>query len=143
MSIKQKKTKPDSKLSAIVGTVFGVLVIGFALGWFYLQHLEKQATEVSYLKLPSVAISRDGHSIAATFAFRTSAGDAEWATRNQQALEQVMRKVLLELDPEKVLAPNGLLTFQQGLRDAINTTMQTSRIQEVVVTDFLVSEADL
>ncbi|HYD94777.1 MAG TPA: flagellar basal body-associated FliL family protein [Noviherbaspirillum sp.] len=138
----QKKPAQDRKLSSIVGIVLVVLAAGFAIGWFYLRHEDRQATQINYLRLPEVAISRDGHSIRASFAFRTSAADADWVARNRPALEQVMKQVLLAVDPVQVRAPDGLREFQGQLRDATNGALQSSRIQEVLVTDFLVSEGD-
>lgn len=126
---------------AIVATI-AVLAIGFPLARMYMQHVDRQNREIRFLQLPSIAISRDGHSIAASFAIRTSAGDAEWAKKNKPALEQVMQRALMALDPVSASAPGGLKAFQDTLRDASNSTLQTSQVQEVLITDFLVSEGD-
>lgn len=128
-------------LYAIVATI-AVLAIGFPLARMYMQHVDRQNREIRFLQLPSIAISRDGHSIAASFAIRTSAGDAEWAKKNKPALEQVMQRALMALDPVSASAPGGLKAFQDTLRDASNSTLQTSQVQEVLITDFLVSEGD-
>jgi len=139
----KKQPAHDRNLLSIVGAVSVALGVGFAFVWFYLQYADKQSREINYLSLPSISISRDGHSIAASFAVRISAADAAWASRNKQALEQVMKQALLDVDPVRARAPNGLAEFQVRLRDAGNGMLQTSRIQEVLVTDFLVSEGDL
>lgn len=128
-----------------VGIVLLVLAVGFALSWRYLQQRERLAVETSYLTLPPVAISRDGHSMSATVAIRTSAADAEWVAANRPALEQVTQRVLMELDPQQVLgeqARKGLQTLQVSLREAGNAALQTTRLQEMLLTDFLVSEGD-
>lgn len=127
----------------IVGIVLVVLAVGFAAAWLYLQRTERLSKEIAYLTLPRVAISRDGHSMAATMAVRTSAADAAWAADNAPALEQVMKKALMEADPVTVRLRDGLPRLQERLRDITNDSLQTSRIQEVLVTDFLVSEGDL
>ena len=128
-----------------VGIVLLVLAVAFVLTWRYLQHRERLAIETRYLMLPPVAISRDGHSMSATVAIRTSAADAEWAASNKQALEQVTQRVLMELDPQRVSGAhvrNGLQALQVTLRDAGNAALQTTRVQEMLLTDFLVSEGD-
>ncbi len=128
-----------------VGIVLLVLAVAFVLTWRYLQHRERLAIETRYLTLPPVAISRDGHSMSATVAIRTSAADAEWAASNKQALEQVTQRVLMELDPQRVSGAhvrNGLQALQVTLRDAGNAALQTTRVQEMLLTDFLVSEGD-
>lgn len=137
----QRSARDRLLLYAIVATI-AALAIGFPLARKYMQHIERQEHEIRFLQLPSIAISRDGHSIAASFAIRTSAGDAEWAKKNKSALEQVMQRALMALDPVDASKPGGLNTFQATLRDASNNALQTSQVQEVLITDFLLSEGD-
>lgn len=137
-----KKAAREKNLLNVVAIAVVVLAVGFSAAWLYMQHREKLQREVTYLSLPSVAISRDGHSMRATFAIRTSRADAEWAAKNKTTLEQVMKKALLDADPVAARAPGGLLALQQKVREVGNATLQSERIQEVLVTDFLVSEGD-
>ena len=137
-----KKAARERNLRSIIVIVIAVLAVGFAAAWFYLQYREKQNREIAYLSLPPVAISRDGHSIRASFAIRTSAADAEWAAKNKTVLEQVMSHALLEVDPVASRAPGGLQALQDKVRATSNAILQSERIQEILVTDFLVSEGD-
>lgn len=138
-----KRRVRDRTLLKVIGAAIVILAIGFALAWWYMQHAEKQSREIAYLNMPPIAISRDGHSISATFAVRTSAADAKWAEKNKAALQQVMKRMLLELDPVQARGPKGLKTLQDTVREASNVALHTSKVQEVAVTDFLVSEGDL
>lgn len=137
-----KKAAREKNLRSIIAIVIAFLAVGFAAAWFYLQYREKQNTEIAYLPLPSVAISRDDHSIRATFAIRTSAADADWAAKNKAVLEQVLSHALLEADPVESRTPAGLKALQDKVRAVSNATLQSERIQEILVTDFLVSEGD-
>ena len=138
-----KKAAREKNLRNIIAIVVAVLAVGFGSAWLYMQHKERQTREITYLKLSSVAISRDGHSMRATFAIRTSVADAAWASKNKSTLEQVMQRALLEADPVAARAPGGLTALQEKVREVSNATLQSQRIQEVLVTDFLVSEGDL
>ena len=138
-----KNAAREKHLLPLVALVVAVLAGGFGGAWFYMQHKEKQSREITYLKLPSISISRDGHSMLASFAIRTSAADADWAAKNKLMLEQVMKKALLEADPIAARAPGGLHALQEKVREVGNATLQSGRIQEVLITDFLVSEGDL
>lgn len=138
-----KKAASEKNLLPIIAVVVVILVVGFGSAWLYMQHKEKQSREVSFLKLPSIAISRDGHSILASFALRTSAADADWASKNKGVLEQVMKQALLAVDPAEARASGGLQALQDKVRQAGNASLQSDRIQEVLITDFLVSEGDL
>jgi len=123
-----------------------VLMVGFALAWFYLQYRDRMSREVSFLVLPPVAISHNGHSMSATVAVKTSAADAAWAAENKRALEHVIKRVLMEADPAKVAgvptAPAGLEALQHTLREASNVELQTTRVQDMLLMDFLLSEGD-
>lgn len=138
-----KKPAREKNLRNLIAVVVVILAVGFGGAWLYMQHKDKQTRDITYLNLPSVAISRDGHSMRATFAIRTSAADADWASRNKSTLEQVMQRALLEADPVAARAPGGLHALQERVREVSNATLQSQRIQEVLLTDFLVSEGDL
>lgn len=138
-----KRSTRDNLLTYTVAITLAVLATGFAVTWLYLQRAEKLRTEVRYLTLPSVSISRDGHSIAATVAIRTSGADARQVADHQHALEQLAKRALMAVDPVRVRAPGGLQNLQQTLRESANTVLQAGSVQEVLITDFLVSEGDL
>jgi flagellar basal body-associated protein FliL len=59
------------------------------------------------------------------------------------ALETVMKRGLMAVDPQRVRAPNGIRLLQDTLREASNAELHTDKVQEVLITDFLVSEGDL
>lgn len=119
-----------------------LLSLGFAGAWFYMQYEEQQRLSSSYTSLKPLAISRGGHSIGASFAVQTSNADARWALQNRLALESALQQALLQVDPKRVLAPNGLLELQRRLSGEVNATLGSDKVQEIVITDFLVSEGD-
>lgn len=140
--MKKAATKPQRPVARIVLIACTLLAIGFAAAWLYMQHAERQRMSSSYTALQRVAISRDGHSIAATIAIMTADADRRWAARNRAGLEAAFQQALLHVEPEQVLAPGGLQTFQQGLDDTLNRALATDKVQQVAITDFLVSEGD-
>ncbi len=138
-----KRSARDQLLMYVIGIVLAILAVGFTAAWFYLQHRQRLDGEIAYLTIPQVAISHGGHSIRASFAVRTSATDAEWAAASKPALEQVMMKGLMDADPQRALAPGGLASLEKTLLAESRAALQTDRLQEVLITDFLVSEGDL
>jgi hypothetical protein len=138
-----KRPARDKPLIYTVAIALAVIAAGFAIVWLYLQYLQKKNAEIRYLALPSIAISRDGHSISASFGIRTSGADVDWAAKNKMALETVMKRGLMAVDPQRVRAPNGIRLLQDTLREASNAELHTDKVQEVLITDFLVSEGDL
>ncbi|RJF97173.1 hypothetical protein D3871_00460 [Noviherbaspirillum saxi] len=138
-----KPTAKDRPIGVIIGLALLLLGIGFGSVWFYLQYVQKKQAQTNYLTLPSIAISRDGHSIRAGMAIRTTGDDAGWASKHQQALEQIMKRTLMEADPKKLRTEGGIVALQQSLREAGNTTLHTTKVREVLLTDLLLSEGDL
>jgi flagellar basal body-associated protein FliL len=140
------KAKPaqrrERSIVRILLTACTLVAAGFAGAWLYLQYAEQQHLNNTYTPLKRVAISRAGHSIAAGFAVKTSDADARWALQNRDALEAALQQSLLRVDPQQVLAPNGLKALQQRLPQEINTALATSKVREILITDFLVSEGD-
>ncbi|WP_057288894.1 flagellar basal body-associated FliL family protein [Noviherbaspirillum sp. Root189] len=133
----------DRQLVLTIGIALLILLLSFGGVWLYLQYAKKLRTQTNYLSLPSIAISRDGHSIRAGIAIRTSGEDANWASRNQQAFEHVMKRALMEADPKKLRSEAGIVAMQESLRDAGNDALGHGKVREVLLTDLLISEGDL
>lgn len=133
----------DRQILLTIGIALLILLLSFGGVWLYLQYAKKLRTQTNYLNLPSVAISRDGHSIRAGIAIRTSGEDASWASKNQQAFEQVMKRALMAADPKKLRSEAGIVAMQENLRDAGNDALGHGKVREVLLTDLLISEGDL
>lgn len=121
---------------------FALLAIGFSATWAYQKYAERQRLSSSYTSIKPVAISRSGYSIAATFVVKTSNADARWAMQNRSGIEAALHQALLGIDPARALAPGGLRELQQDMQARLNRMLGTNKVQEVVITDFLVSEGD-
>lgn len=138
-----KSAAPDRLLPLSIAAVVVTLVVGFTAVWFYWQYAQKRSAETRYLTLPAIAISRDGHSIRAGLAVRTTGNDADWAAGNKRALEQIMARTLMEADPVRVRSADGIAELQHAFRQAGNAALHTDKLREVLITDLLVSEGDL
>lgn len=138
-----KSAAPDRLLPLSIAAVVITLAAGFAAVWLYWQYEQKRSSETSYLTLPAIAISRDGHSIRAGLAVRTTGNDADWAAGNKRALEQIMARTLMEADPMRVRSADGIAELQQAFLQAGNEALHTDKVREVLITDLLVSEGDL
>jgi hypothetical protein len=136
---RNQRERPVLRIVLIAGML---LLIGFAAAWLYLQYAERQRLASSYTSVQPVAISRDGHSIAATFAIRTSKANARWALQNRIGIQAALHQALLGVDPVQARAPGGLRKLQQDMHEALNDLLKTDKVQEVMITDFLVSEGD-
>lgn len=133
----------DRSIVYTIAFAFVVLGIGFAYGWMHRQQaarLREQAASVYSNPVRVVAGTRY-YSVAASFVVTTSGADAEWVKRNRSGLETAAKQVLATQDMRAVLAPHGLLALQSTLRDACNAALRTHKVQQVLVTDFLVGDS--
>lgn len=138
----RRRQSGQERPTGIVLAACGMLLAGFVISWLYLQHARQQQTSSSFTTLQRVAVGRDGYSVAAAIAVQTRDADLRWAGRNRTNLETEFQRALYELDPDQVREPGGLLAFQQGLAAELNQALQTDKIQQVVLVDFLVSKGD-
>ena len=114
-----------------------ILVVGFALTWFYLQHHERLHNQPAYSKPQQVAAAVKGYTMRLSFAVRTTGADADWARNNSTALETVMSEALQTVQPQRLTSASGMQSFQEKVRADVNTRLKTDKVQEVLVTDFL------
>lgn len=142
MARSAKPVRRDRSLRKFLALVTLLLAAGFAAAWGYQQYHQEQRLATRYTVLRPVAVGHSGHSISATFAIKTSAADARWAQQNRDGIEAALQQSLMGVDPQRVLAPGGLQAMQQNMHVALNGLLATDKVQQVIVTDFLVSEGD-
>lgn len=131
----------DRSILYTVAVATAILIVGFASAWFYQKHSERMRSETVYSKPTRVVAGTPDYSVAASFAIQTSGDNAEWAREHQYALQVVAKQVLTGSDMRLALAPGGLQKLQQRLRDASNAALHTDKVQQIVITDFLVSSS--
>lgn len=131
----------DQSLLVTVCVTAVLLCIGFAGAWFYQQHKTRLRTQVFFSRPVSVTTGTRTHSVAASFVIRTRRTEAGWADDNRHAMEQVVQSTLASADLDAVLRPGGLSSFQSSLRNTLNTALHTDKVEEVLLTDFLVGDS--
>lgn len=136
-----KPPKRDKSILYTVAAAFLLLVAGFAFVWFYQRHAADLRSRTVYSKPLRVVAAARNYSVAASFAVRVSGADADWVADNRRALEQVMQQALTTGDARAALTPGGLRALQESLRRAGNAALHTDKIQQVLITDFLVSDS--
>lgn len=118
------------------------LVASLAAAWFYLQSQPRIEPRAAFVDTGPMVVSIDGYNIATRMAVQTSKADGDWANSNRSALIQVLNHALATSNPKTLLTPQGLQNLQTVLADAGNAAMQTAKIQNVLLTEFLIQVAD-
>ena len=132
----------DSLVAYIAAIVILTLAIAVGIGWYYFQSSERIKTDVAYTKFGPVRVQAQGSSFRASIAVQTRTGASNWTQEEKKILDNVFQKVLSQTDPKNVLTPSGMEPLQNALRDAGNAALNTTVLQAVFVTDFLVVAND-
>lgn len=127
----------DNTVSYFAGIAMILVCVGLAFAWFLQSRADRSRPDVSYANVGPLVLSYQGYSFSTKLAIQTGTGDAGWATQNKQALEVVLQNTLAQTDPKQVLASNGIGPLQNLLKDEINKAFQSSKVREVLLTDFV------
>ena len=128
----------DSLVAYIAAIVILALAIVVGIGWYYFQSRETIKTDVAYTKFGPVRVQTQGASFRANIAVQTRTGLSSWTLEEKRILDSVFQKVLSEADPKNVLTQSGMEPLQNALRNAGNAALNTTILQAVFVTDFLI-----
>ncbi|MFT5962042.1 MAG: flagellar basal body-associated protein FliL [Burkholderiaceae bacterium] len=134
------KPKPKSRdkfTLVTTGLVILLLVASFAAVWFYRQNQLKTDLRQNYTLVGRMVVSTDEYSVGTDMALETSAENAEWASRNQPAIRAAIETTLRSLDAQQVRLPGGLAALQVALTAAVNKSMKTDKVEQILLTDFL------
>lgn len=132
--------KPVTRDKFVTNTTIAmvlVLVIAFALFGWYWQQARSNDGAFGYAIVGPLTISAPDYSVAARVAIQTRKSDAAWALANRAALQKIIESQLAAVDPVRVRAPGGLLQLQRNLKDAANRDLKTDKIEQILLTDFL------
>ncbi len=132
------KPKSRDRFTLIaIGLIIFLLLASFAAVWFYRHEQAKTAIRQNYTMVGPLVVSTDEYSVGTSMALETSAENAEWASKNQPAIRAVIETTLRSLDAQQVHLPGGLAALQVALTEAVNKGMKTDKVEQILLTDFL------
>jgi hypothetical protein len=138
LGTRKSKVRNDHTLAYAAGALVIVLVIGFVAGWIYLKPTRYPiGAGIAFAKIGPLHVETEGYTYNASLAIQTDAGNARWATKNKDALNDLLYRTLAGTDPKTLRTPAGLAAMQQTLTHAINETLDQPRVQQVLFTDFV------
>jgi len=131
----------DRSILYTVAAAFLLLLVGFVGAWIYQKHKAALRSETVYSQPTRVTASNHDYSVAVRFAIQTRGDNARWVGDHKAALQAIVQQALITDDVRQAREPGGLPRLEQRLRRTINSTLHTDKVQQVVITDFLVSES--
>lgn len=136
-----KASTRDRTTVYAVAIALVILLAGFAFAWFHKARDTQLRNQTVYSKPTRVVAGSDNYSVAVSFAVRSSGADTELIIKNRHILEQVAQQVLVARDMRQARTPQGMQALQEALRNAFNAALHTDKVQQVLVTDFLLSSS--
>lgn len=136
-----KASTRDRSTVYTVAIALVVLFAGFAFAWFYKTRDTQLHNQTVYSKPTRVVAGSSNYSVAVSFAIRTSGADTSLIADNRRVLEQVAQQVLVARDMRQARTPEGMQALQEALRGAFNAALHTDKVQQVLITDFLLSSS--
>jgi len=136
-----KASTRDRSTVYTVAIALVILLAGFAFAWFYKARDTQLHNQTVYSKPTRVVAGSSNYSVAVSFAIRTSGADTRLITDNRRVLEQIAQQVLVARDMRQARTPQGMQALQEALRGAFNAALHTDKVQQVLITDFLLSSS--
>ncbi len=130
-------TSQDNLVAYVASVVIVALAIVIGIGWYYFQSTERIRVDVAYAKVGPLKVQTQGFTIRTTVAVQTRPNNDRWTLEQRRILESVFQKTLAETDPKTILTADGMQALQNLLKNAGNMALNTSVVQGVVLTDFL------
>lgn len=134
----KKAPAPDYTVTYIVVALLLILAAGLVLTWLYLKRPAAPSLEVAYAGFGPLVIRGKEYAIVANLSVSTSVTDAGWAAQNKPKLDVILQEALAGADLQHLRAPDGLRRLQGALKDASNAALNTTKVREVLLTDFVV-----
>lgn len=134
---KPKTKQSDNLLMYIVCGAVVLVGLGYAGIWFYFQQTRLQS-DVSYATYGPMVVRAQQFSIKTTIAVQTSKDHASWLGESKKELEFALQTALANTNQSRIRQPDGVAYLQEELRDAINTTLKTKNVQQILLTDFII-----
>lgn len=127
----------DRFVTVAISTMIIVLMGAFLATWFWWQQNHPERITPDYAALAPLTVSTDAYSVSARIALQSDRADVEWIKKNDAALRRVLLAALMTLEPQQVHAQGGLAVLQSHLLKTIHEQLSTDKIEQLLLTDFI------
>lgn len=132
-----KPRKNEYFATFTMGAILMLLVGGFIAAWLHVNSAPKIVVVTAYTQLGSMVIATQNHTIRANISIQTSKEHEEWGKKNKIVIDGIVKNYLADESTQKIIAKNNLATLQNTLKNLANTTLDTDKVEAILITDFL------
>ncbi len=135
--VKIKASQIDTNV-IIIGGALAIVLIGMLSIWLYFSYISRPVSPSTYASFGPVVVRSSEFAIKATIAVQTRKEDAKWLASRKKELDFALQAALANVDLKRLREPEGITYVQTILLDAGNAALNTRKIEEVLLTDFIV-----
>lgn len=136
--IKLAKPKKNEYFATLtMGAILVLLAGGFFAAWMHVNAAPKIVVITAYTQLGNMVIATQNHTIRANISIQTSKENEEWGKKNKTNIDGIVKNFLADENTQKIVAKNNLATLQDTLKNLANTTLDTNKVEAILITDFL------
>jgi flagellar basal body-associated protein FliL len=132
------RAKQSDNFAAYILITVVCAVICVAMMWMYFDYKQRTASYLAYSDFGPIVARGADFSIRASVALQTRNEDTSWVEKNKKAVNTALQAALASADPARVRTPGGLTYVQEMLRDAVNASLGTQNVQDILLTDFII-----
>lgn len=129
--------KRDRFVTIAIGVIVTVLVCALGAGWVWWRQANPSIAAPAFTVIGPIVSSTEKYSVSARIALQTGGDNAEWVKKNNTVLRGILEAALQSLEPRQVHATDGLLAVQTQLLSAIEQQLNTDKIEQLLLTDFI------
>ncbi|MFZ6656599.1 flagellar basal body-associated FliL family protein [Undibacterium sp. TJN19] len=144
-----KKTASVTKTSARKGVQardrFGIyaaiiVLLGLAIMlalFFYVRTVNYNAAGLAYATLPQQVANVDGQVVRMQITIQVRDEDSEWLSENKKSLANLFQIELGKVNPDDLHSETGFELVRAQLKAGLNKSMQTDKIESVLINELL------
>ena len=133
-----KPAARDRFVTVTTTLIVTLLLTILATLWYFTQRAPAGPAPSHFAIIGPITLSTSEFSLTAGVAVQTNAENAEWAEKNRQALRRSVEATLNAVTPDEIHAAEGLIRLQHTLQDAIKRDLGADKVEQVLLTDFLI-----
>ncbi|MES2106486.1 MAG: flagellar basal body-associated FliL family protein [Pseudomonadota bacterium] len=132
------KAESDN-VATYAAVLASVGLVGIFAGiWFYKAGRGDSAPPPpSYLELSLPTVHIQGYGVRADISIKADSEDGEWLKQNREALDSLLQKTLVSVDPEQIRTTEGLQTLQANMTKFANSSLRSDKVRGVYLTNLL------
>ncbi|PXX40386.1 flagellar basal body-associated FliL family protein [Undibacterium pigrum] len=138
----KKKNNAGDRFGAYAAAI---VLVGFAIMlaiFFYIRSVNSNAAGLSYFVLPQQVANLNGQVVRMQVTIQVRTEDSDWLYENKKLLTNLFQIEFAKIDPDDLHSEEGFDTVRSQLKTGLNQSLQTDKIESVLINELLVQNRE-